>query len=106
MSTGLQNGLEHNLQLNTQNQTLKNKKRNYYFNDMMLTMNHHPNEGPNHESERATQRIAHLASNMRTVQTNNNMTCLGPTFKPGKIFLSVFVAPFRGIQISNHGVSP
>ena len=48
----------------------------------MLAMNPR-NGGPKEESERAAQRIANLASNMRTVQSNDNTKCLGPDFQPG-----------------------
>ena len=41
------------------------------------------NGGPKDQSQRAAQRIANLASNMRTVQTDDNTKCLGPDYQPG-----------------------
>lgn len=41
------------------------------------------NEAPKENSEHATQRIANLALNMRSVHTTDKTKCLGSTFQPG-----------------------
>ena len=43
----------------------------------------HANDCPDNHSEVAAQRIADLASNMRTVKNTEVMNDLGPTFQPG-----------------------
>ena len=67
---------------------------------IMLPMNRR-NGGPKHDSERAAQRIANLASNMRSVQSNDNNTCLGPTFQPGTLRIFFVLPVFRESEPSN-----
>jgi hypothetical protein len=70
------------------------------YRQSMLSMmsRKYDNVGPNNDPERAAQRIADLASNMRTGQSAAGMTDLGPAYRPG--LGDVICA--RGKSATNH----